>query len=280
MPTAPSRCAPASSDWRFPRRRATLTTCRSDTAGSATWSRCRSSVALDALRPVLEDESIPKVGHDLKFDAVVLARHGVTLRGIDLDTMLASYLVDATRSGHTLEDLALEHTSYKALTEEDLCGRGAKAVSLADVPAEAVLDYGGERADLAGQLAPIFRDLLASGQLSAVYETLERPLIPVLMAIERAGVRIDVEALAAQSQQIERELTERTARIFELSGGEFNIGSPKQLAEVLFDKLKLPVLKRTGASRAPSTAVEVLEELALTHELAAPDSRMAQPDAS
>jgi DNA polymerase-1 len=224
-------------------------------------------VALGALRPVLEDESIQKVGHDLKFDAVVLARHGVTLRSIDLDTMLASYLVDATRSGHTLEDLALEHTSYKALTEEDLCGRGAKAVSLADVPAEAVLDYGGERADLAGQLAPIFRELLAEGQLSAVYETLERPLIPVLMAIERAGVRIDVDALAAQSQQIERELTERTAQIFKLSGGEFNIGSPKQLSEVLFDKLQLPVLKRTGTSRAPSTAVEVLEELALTHDL-------------
>jgi len=224
-------------------------------------------VALDALRPVLEDESIRKVGHDLKFDAVVLARHGVTLRGIDLDTMLASYLVDATRSGHTLEDLALEHTSYKALSEEDLCGRGVKAVSLADVPAEAVLDYGGERADLAGQLAPIFRELLASGQLLDVYETLERPLIPVLVAIERAGVRIDVGALAAQSQQIDRELTQRTTRIYELSGGEFNIGSPKQLSEVLFDKLQLPVVKRTGTSRAPSTAVEVLEELALTHEL-------------
>ncbi len=198
---------------------------------------------------------------------MVLARHGVTLRGIDLDTMLASYLVDATRSGHTLEDLALEHVSYKALTEADLCGRGARAVSLADVPAEAVLDYGGERADLAGQLAPILRALMASEQLTEVYETLERPLIPVLMDIERAGVRIDVEALAAQSQLIERELAQRTAHIYQLSAGEFNIGSPKQLAEVLFDKLQLPVLKRTGTSRAPSTAVEVLEELALTHDL-------------
>ena len=118
-------------------------------------SRCRSTSALDALRPVLEDAAIAKVGHDLKFDAIVLARHGVTLRGLDLDTMLASYLLDATRSAHPLEDLALEHTSYKALTEEDVCGRGAKAVSLADVPVEAALDYAGERADLAGQLAPM-----------------------------------------------------------------------------------------------------------------------------
>jgi DNA polymerase-1 len=222
---------------------------------------------LETLRPILEDESIRKAGHDLKFDALVLARHGVALRGLDLDTMLASYLVDATRSGHTLEDVALEHTSYKALSEEDLCGRGVKAISLADVPGAGVLDYAGERADLAGQLAPIFKQLLTGDQLWDLYEQLERPLVPVLVAIERAGVRIDVEKLAAQSRLVDQELAQRTRLIFEAAGGEFNIGSPKQLAEVLFDRLKLPVLKRTGTSRAPSTAVEVLEELALTHEL-------------
>jgi DNA polymerase-1 len=140
-------------------------------------------------------------------------------------------------------------------------------VSLADVPPAAVLDFGGERADLAGQLAPVFRQLLVDDGLSQVYEKLERPLIPVLTAVERAGVRIDVIALAAQSQKVEQELAQRTSQIYQLAGGEFNIGSPKQLAEVLFDRLQLPVLKRTGTSRAPSTAVEVLEELALTHEL-------------
>ena len=225
---------------------------------------------------MLEDEAIRKVGHDLKFDAIVLARHGVTLRGLDIDTMLASYLIDATRSEHTLEDLALEHTSYKALTEEDVCGRGAKAVSLADLPVEAALDYAGERADLAGQLAPMFRELLTKEQLTEVYETLELPLVPVLIAIERAGVRVDGPALAAQSQQVEQELAQRTAQIFEIAGGEFNINSPKQLAEILFDKLQLPVLKRTGTSRAPSTAVEVLEELALAHDLPRHDPRMAR----
>jgi DNA polymerase-1 len=222
---------------------------------------------LEALRPVLEDGAIAKAGHDLKFDALVLARHGVALRGLDLDTMLASYLVDATRSGHTLEDVALEHTSYKALSDEDLCGRGVKAISLADVPGGAVLDYAGERADLAGQLAPIFRKLLVDDLLWDLYEQLERPLVPVLVEVERAGVRIDVDRLAAQSRLVDQELAQRTARIYETAGGEFNIGSPKQLADVLFDRLKLPVLKRTGTSRAPSTAVEVLEELALTHEL-------------
>ena len=224
-------------------------------------------VALDVLRPLLEDETVRKEGHDLKFDAIVLARHGVTLRGLDTDTMLASYLVDATRSEHRLEDLALEHTSYKALTEEDVCGRGVKALSLADLPVEAAVDYAGERADLAGQLAPIFRGLLVKEQLNDVYETLELPLVPVLIAVERAGIRVDGGAMAGLSLKVEQDLTRRTARIFEMAGGEFNINSPKQLAEILFDKLQLPVLKRTGTSRAPSTAVEVLEELALGHDL-------------
>jgi DNA polymerase I len=222
-------------------------------------------VALDALRRVLEDASIGKVGHDLKFDAIVLARHGVTLRGIDLDTMLASYLIDA--SAHTFEDLALEHTSYKALSEEDVCGRGAKALSLADLPAEAALDYAGERADLAGQLAPLFRELLAAEHLAEVYETIERPLVPVLIAVERAGVRIDGPSLAAQSQHVDRELATRSAQIFELAGESFNINSPQQLSRVLFDKLQLPTLKRNVKTKTASTAVEVLEELALAHDL-------------
>ncbi len=224
-------------------------------------------VALDALRPLFEDEGLTKEGHDLKFDAIVLARHGVTLRGLDTDTMLASYLLDATRSAHLLEELAIEHTSYKALSEEDVCGRGVKALSLADVPVEAAVTYACERADLAGQLAPVLRDLLAKEQLEDVYQRLELPLVPVLIAIERAGIRIDSTALAAQSVTVDRELAQRSAAIFEMAGGEFNINSPKELAEVLFEKLQLPVLKRTGTSKAPSTAVEVLEELALTHDI-------------
>ena len=223
--------------------------------------------ALDSLRNVLENPAVRKSGHDLKFDAIVLAQHGVTLGGLDLDTMLASYLIDATRSEHKFEELALEHTSYKAKSEEDICGRGAKAVSLADVPVEAAIDYACERADIAGQLSPIFRDALANDGLAGLYADLELPLIPVLMAVERAGIRVDGPLLAAQSQTVEHELAQRTAQIYETAGGEFNINSPKQLSEILFDKLQLPVLKRTGTSRAPSTAVEVLEELALAHEL-------------
>ena len=225
------------------------------------------ATALEALKSVLEDQTIGKHGHDLKFDAIILERFGVMLQGLAIDTMLASYLIDATRSEHRLEDLALELVSYKAIPEEDVCGKGVKAVSIAEVPVEAVVDFACERADLAGQLAPIFRAQLEKDDLAGVYQTLERPLIPVLVDVERAGVLVDGPALASQSKRLEQELAQRTAQIYEAAGGEFNINSPKQLAEVLFDRMQLPVIKRTGASRAPSTAVDVLEELALAHDL-------------
>jgi DNA polymerase-1 len=223
--------------------------------------------ALAELKGVLEDSSVAKVGHDLKFDAIVLERHGVSLQGIDTDTMLASYLLDATRSAHPLEDLAIEHAGYKALREEDLCGRGAKAIPFAEIPADTALDYAGERADLALQLSSTLRELLLREDLETVYRQLELPLIPVLAAIERAGIRVDGPALLAQSHHVDKELASRSAQIFELAGEEFNINSPKQLSEILFDKLQLPALKRNAKTKTASTAVEVLEELALAHDL-------------
>ena len=223
--------------------------------------------ALEVLKPLFEDATIEKSGHDLKFDTIVLAHHGITLAGLGVDTMLASYLLDATRSGHPLEGTALEHLGYKALTDEDVCGRGAKAVSFADVSPEAALNYAGERADLALQLADRLTPMLAAEGLDRVYRELERPLIPVLAAVERAGVRIDAAALASQSQHVERELAIRSDQIFERAGEAFNINSPQQLSRILFDKLQLPTLKRNVKTRTASTAVEVLEELALVHDL-------------
>jgi DNA polymerase-1 len=225
--------------------------------------------ALDVLQPILEDAAIRKIGHDLKFDAIVLARHGVTLAGLETDTMIASYLVDANRSSHLLEDLALEHTGYKALTEEDVCGRGAKSVPFAQIPVQAALGYAGERSDLALQLAAPLRAILARDGLESLYEDLEHPLLPVLMAIERAGIRIDGPALASQAQRIDEELYRLARRIYELSGEEYNINSPKKLGEILFDKMGLTTetLKRTSKTKAHSTAFEVLEELGQIHEL-------------
>jgi DNA polymerase-1 len=223
--------------------------------------------ALGALRDVLEDDRVGKVGHDLKAAAVLLARHRVTLRGFAFDTMLASYLLDATRSAHSIEDTALEHLGYKALTEEDVCGKGARARTIGSLPVEATLTYACERADLAWQLAEALEPALARERLDEVYRTLEIPLVPVLVDVERAGIRVDGPSLAAQSHRIEVELQSLGARIRDLAGQEFNVNSPKQLGEILFDKLQLPATRRTGKTRAVSTAVEVLEELALAHEL-------------
>jgi DNA polymerase I len=225
--------------------------------------------ALAVLKPLLENDRVRKVGHDLKFDSIVLARHGIVLRGIETDVMIASYLLDATRSSHPLEDLAIEHASYKALREEDICGRGAKAVSFADVPLDRALDYAGERADLALQLADTLQTLVKKEGVQRVYDELEHPLIPVLVDIERAGVRIDAAALASQAARVDEEMSKLAARVFELAGEEFNINSPKKLSEILFDRLgmRTETIRRTTKTKAQSTAFEVLEELALTHEL-------------
>ena len=223
--------------------------------------------ALALLKPVLTDASIGKVGHDIKADLIVLGRHGIRLDGLDVDTMLAAYLLDANRSSQALEPMALEQLGYKAIDEDELRGKGAKARPFADLPADAMLDYAGERADLALQLADAFGPALTKDGLDTVYRELELPLVPILAGLERTGVRVDVSLLAAQASRVDRELAELSASIFQQAGETFNIGSPKQLAEVLFEKLKLPVLKRTGTTRTASTAVEVLEELALTHDL-------------
>jgi DNA polymerase-1 len=239
-----------------------------DEVGAGSAPAVDRTAALDLLRPLLEDETVFKVGHDLKVDTILLARHGVTLRGLDTDTMLAGYLLDA-RFAHPIEDLAIEHVGYKALRDEDVCGRGVKTVSFAAIPVETARDYAGERADLSLQLSDPLRALLRTEGLESLYCEIERPLIPVLVDIERAGVRIDGAALRAQSDRVEQELTRLASSIYELAGEEFNVNSPKKLSEILFDRLGLrtETIRRTTKTKAQSTAFEVLEELALTHEL-------------
>jgi DNA polymerase-1 len=222
---------------------------------------------LAALAPLLADPGVAKIGHDLKVATIVLARHGLALAGLETDTALASYLLDATRTDHRIEDLAVEQVGYRATEEEDLRGKGVKAVPLAALAPAAVLTFAGERADLAGQLEPVMKQALAAGGLAAVYEELERPLVPVLVDIEMTGVRVDASVLAEQGARLDAELDARAERIYGLAGERFNINSPKQLGDVLFSKLQLPSLKKTGKARTASTAQDVLEELALTHEL-------------
>ncbi len=219
------------------------------------------------LGPALADPSVTKIGHDLKTISVLCARLGMPLTGLDLDTMIASYLVDATGSSHSLEELALARVGYRATRSEDVTGKGAKAVAIDAVPAASLLPFAGERADLPLRMADGLREDLAKASLDSIYRDLERPLIPILADIERAGVLLDVAALARLSVTMQDELDGLSARIFELAGGEFNINSPKQLGEVLFERLQLPSSKKTGKTRSTSTAMSVLEELSDAHEL-------------
>jgi DNA polymerase-1 len=236
-------------------------------ASASTPAQLDAKQVLDVLRPLLEDETIAKRGHDLKRTALLLSRSGIALRGLGFDSMLASYLIDANRSSHGLEEIALEYLGYRARTEEDVRGSGTKAVAFHNLSPEAILGYASERADLAWQLSGRLAPLLASEQLEPVYRGLEMPLIPVLVAIERAGVLVDGPLLASQSRHLEQQLAACTARIYELAREEFNINSPQQLGRILFEKLAMPVAKKTGKTRSASTAAEVLEELALVHEL-------------
>jgi len=224
-------------------------------------------VVLTRLGALLEDEGLGKCGHDLKTSALVLARHGIQLRGLRFDSMLASYLLDANRSSHLLADVALEHLGYKAGTEEEVRGRGVRAVPFPDLSPEALLSFAAERADLAWQLSLALAPLVASAQLEPVLRDLEMPLIRVLVDVELAGILVDIPILAAQSRHLEHELASQTARIYELAGEEFNINSPQQLGRILFEKLALPAARKTGKTRSASTAAEVLEELAAVHEL-------------
>ena len=164
----------------------------------------------------------------------------------------------------------LERASYRAISEEDVTGRGVKALALDAVPAASLLTYAAERADLPLVLAPDARRRPATRRAwTSVYRELEQPLIPVLADIERAGIKIDVASLAAQGRAMQAQLDELSQRIYALAGGEFNVNSPKQLADVLFEKLNLQPGKKTGKTRVVSTAVDVLEELALMHEMPA-----------
>lgn len=216
---------------------------------------------------ICADPAVKKIGHDLKTTSVVCARLECPLAGLDLDTMIASYVVDATGSSHGLADLTLARSGYRAVPLDEVTGKGAKGVAVDAVPADAILNYAAEQADLPLRVADSLRADLNASTLEQVYRELELPLIPILADIERAGVKLDREALAALSESMQGDLDTLSNQIFEIAGGEFNINSPKQLGEVLFERLQLVPSKKTGKTRAFSTAVDVLEELAQTHEL-------------
>lgn len=219
------------------------------------------------LGPVLSDVSLRTSAHDTKAAVIVLARHGLRVAFGGDDVMLASYVLDATQNGHAIDTLALEQLNYRATDLAQLVGKGTRALQVTDLPVDAVKTFAAERADLTLQLAARLVPEIDEAGLGAIYRDFELALVPVLVAIEEAGIHVDSGVLAALSTRMDEELAARSARIFALAGETFNINSPKQLSEVLFDKLGLPALKRTGKQKTASTAADVLEELALTHDL-------------
>jgi DNA polymerase-1 len=222
---------------------------------------------LDKLRPLLEDPSRPKLGQNLKYDANVLANHNVTLRGIVHDTMLQSYVLDST-GRHDMDSLAETHLGHKTIHYEDVAGKGAKQIPFSQVGIEEATAYAAEDADITLRLHRHFWPKLeAEPGLRQIYETLEIPLVPVLSRIERTGVLVDVFKLAEQSRELERRMAEIEKEAHAAAGNPFNLGSPKQIQTILYDKLQLPVVKKTPTGQ-PSTDESVLEELAdAGHEL-------------
>jgi len=218
--------------------------------------------ALEALRPILEDPTRPKVGHNLKYDMSVLARHGVDLAGIAYDTMLESYVLDAGANRHDMDTLALKYLGHKAIAYEDVAGKGAKQIGFQEVPLTQAGEYAAEDADVTLRLHhALWPRLDEHPRLKALFEEIEMPLVPVLSRMERTGVLVDADMLRAQSRELAEQMANIEARAHAEAGGPFNLASPKQIQEILFERLGLPVIAKTPKGQ-PSTAESVLQELA------------------
>ncbi|WP_368159419.1 DNA polymerase I [Aeromonas sp. R5-3] len=225
------------------------------------------AVVLGKLKPLLEDPARLKVGQNLKYDRNVLLNHGIELQGIAYDTMLESYVLNSTASRHDMDSLARRYLNVETISFEEIAGKGVKQLTFNQIELEQAAPYAAEDADITLRLhQALWGKLSAEPGLAKVFSEIELPLLPVLARMERLGTTIEPKLLHQQSQEIEVRLAELEKQAHELAGQEFNLSSPKQLGEILFTKLGLPIIKKTPKG-APSTAEEVLAELAETYEL-------------
>jgi len=222
---------------------------------------------LEQLKPLLENPQINKVGQNLKYDMSVLAQHGINLQGIAFDTMLESYVLDSVATRHDMDSLALKYLNETTISFADVAGKGAAQITFNQVALEQAGPYAAEDADITLRLhQALWPQLVAEPTLATVFSDIELPLVPVLSRIERTGALVDSTLLFQQSQELAERLAELETEAWDLAGQQFNLASPKQLGEILFDKLGIPVLKKTEKG-APSTKEEVLQELALDYPL-------------
>ena len=225
------------------------------------------SAVLARLKPLLEDAARAKVGHHAKFDTHILANHGIALAGVRFDTMLESYVLNSVATRHDMDSVAERYLGIRTIHFEDVAGKGAKQLTFNQVPVETAAEYAAEDSDVTLRLHRVLRPLLeAEPRLVALYDTLEQPLQPVLQRMERRGVFVDREFLRGLSTEFTRRLGELEKSAHDAAGGPFNLESPKQLQQILFERLGIPVVRRTPTGQ-PSTAEDVLEELAAAHPL-------------
>ncbi len=224
---------------------------------------------LKKLRSWLEDGEQKKVGHHLKYDAHILARYDIELRGMAFDSMLESYVLNSVATRHDMDSVARQYLGKETIHYEDVAGKGAKQLTFNQVDLETAAPYAAEDADITLQLHDaLWKKLGDVPSLRKVYEEIEQPLVPVLLGMEETGVLVDRAMLAKQSGELGKKMAELEKKAHELAGGPFNLGSPKQLQEILFEKQELPVIRKTPKGQ-PSTAEDVLVELANDYELPA-----------
>ncbi|MBC8199112.1 MAG: DNA polymerase I [Desulfobacteraceae bacterium] len=225
---------------------------------------------LNLLKPVLENPDIKKIGQNIKYDWIVLARHGINLSGIVFDTMLASYLLNPSKRAHNLDQIALDFLDHRTITYSEVTGgKGKKGLCFSHVLIEKAGPYACEDADITLMAYDALKPMLKEARLEELFEKVEMPLVPVLMKMEMTGICIDREKLRSLSKSFEHQLEGLEGRIFAIAGEEFNINSSQQLGRILFEKLDLPVQKKTKKKTGYSTDVDVLTTLAAQHELPA-----------
>src|SRR6202035_4879989 len=229
-------------------------------AGDLAADQIPEAVALAAMKPLLEDESILQLGQNLKFDWLVFAQRGIEMAPQD-DTMLMSYVLDAGRSDHGLDPLAQRYFGHKTIDYNEVVGSGKSKLEFANVPIERAAEYAPEDADVALRLWQLLKPRLTAEHMNTVYETLERPLVPVLARMERRGISIDRQVLSRLSGELAQRAAALEDEIKQLAGEELNPGSPKQLGDILFGKMGLPGARKTKTG-AWSTSASILEELA------------------
>jgi DNA polymerase-1 len=224
-------------------------------------------LVLSKIRLLLENPEKTIIGQNLKYDISVMARHGVSIKAKVIDTMLESYVLNSVASRHNMDDLALNYLGLSTVHFEDIAGKGAKQLTFNQIELDKAGHYAAEDADITFRLHQVlWPRLQAEGRLASVYQDIEIPLVPILSDVERGGVLLDEEQLKLQSRELEKRLHELEQEAYGLAGEEFNLGSPKQLQQIFFEKLGLPVIKKTPKGQ-PSTAEPVLQELALDYPL-------------